>query len=131
MGRLASATRGLGGWAKACVLASVAACASTWGSPPPTPPSQAAPEARRSSESAGGADAARAGVDLPAQGQPCKGGKCAPGLTCLTYFGVAGPRGPSLSSCEIPCAGQRAVCPEGQPCATIADGPGPVCQPAR
>jgi hypothetical protein len=128
--RSASGTRGHGRRTAACLLASIAACAPTWGSPPPTPP-QEAPRAARSSESASGADAAAGEAELPAQGQPCKGGKCAPGLTCLTYYGVAGPRGPPLSSCEIPCAGQRAVCPEGQTCATIADGPGPVCQPAR
>lgn len=114
----------------ACAVASALACASTWGSPPPTPP-EAAAEGARSAEPARGGDAASGQGELPAQGQPCKGGKCAPGLTCLSYFGIAGPRGPRLSSCEIPCAGARAVCPGGQTCATIADGPGPVCQPAR
>lgn len=65
----------------------------------------------------------------PKQGEACDAnGRCAPGLTCLHYRGIAGARGPELSSCEIPCAhGER--CPAGQACATLADGPGPVCRP--
>jgi hypothetical protein len=68
----------------------------------------------------------------PAQGQPCGEGKtCAAepaGLVCVEYFGIAGPQGPKFSSCEIPCAAPGSTCPEGQRCATIADGPGAVCR---
>ncbi|NDC23209.1 MAG: hypothetical protein EB078_01345 [Proteobacteria bacterium] len=63
------------------------------------------------------------------QGQPCLQGKCAEGLKCLTYYGIAGPSGPAFSSCEIPCQEPDSSCPSGQRCTTIADGPGPVCRP--
>jgi hypothetical protein len=63
----------------------------------------------------------------PAQGQPCDQGKCGPKLTCVEYYGVAGARGPKLSSCEIPCPSGK--CPAGQACTVIADGPGRVCRP--
>jgi hypothetical protein len=64
---------------------------------------------------------------LPAQGLPCADGMCAAGLTCVEYYGVAGPRGPAMSSCEIRCPGGKG-CPAGQICTTIADGPGQVCR---
>jgi eight-cysteine-cluster-containing protein len=63
-----------------------------------------------------------------AQGEPCPEGKCSEGLTCLTYYGIAGPSGPAFTSCEIPCL-KGASCPSGQECITIADGPGQVCRP--
>jgi eight-cysteine-cluster-containing protein len=66
--------------------------------------------------------------DLPAQGQKCGAAdKCREGLTCLKYYGVAGPSGPESSSCEIRC-GKGGSCPKGQRCITIADGPGRVCR---
>lgn len=66
--------------------------------------------------------------DLPQQGDPCPEGKCRDGMTCLSYYGIAGASGPKLTSCEIPCADDRGACPEGQQCVTIADGPGSVCR---
>lgn len=65
---------------------------------------------------------------LPKQAQTCPGGKCAAGLECVEYFGIAGPRGPKFTSCEIRCGGGK-PCPGGQRCITIADGPGQVCRP--
>jgi hypothetical protein len=62
------------------------------------------------------------------QGQSCEGG-CAKGLTCIKYRGIAGARGPELSSCEIRCGQKGLKCPKGQMCTTIADGPGQVCRP--
>lgn len=67
-------------------------------------------------------------ASLPAQGAPCADGQCGKGLTCIEYYGIAGPRGPRMTSCEIPCKGGGG-CPDGQQCATIADGPGQVCRP--
>jgi eight-cysteine-cluster-containing protein len=64
------------------------------------------------------------------QGMPCKDGKCAAGLSCVQYYGIAGPNGPSFTSCEIRC-GLKGSCPEGQKCITIADGPGQVCRPTQ
>jgi hypothetical protein len=65
---------------------------------------------------------------LPGQGEPCKAGQCAKGLSCVSYYGIAGPRGPAMTSCEIRCSGGKG-CPPGQHCTTIADGPGQVCRP--
>jgi hypothetical protein len=78
----------------------------------------------------GGAGGGSAG-SLPAQGATCgDDGKCAKGLTCVKYYGFAGPKGPEFKSCEIPCAGGKA-CPSGQQCVTVADGPGQVCRAAK
>src|SRR5438105_15197191 len=76
---------------------------------------------------------ATTGVAKPKQGEPCDAnGKCARGLTCVRYYGVAGARGPEMTSCEIRC-GERTKghCPKGQSCTTIADGPGQVCRAAN
>ena len=72
------------------------------------------------------ADTGKAG----SQGTICReGGKCDAGLACVTYYGIAGPRGPQFTSCEIPCPEAKSKCPAGQQCITIADGPGRVCRP--
>ena len=52
---------------------------------------------------------------------------CTDGTACIAYFGIAGPQGPEFKTCEIPCSHPGAVCPLGQSCQTIADGPGQVC----
>ncbi len=65
---------------------------------------------------------------LPAQGEKCPNGRCDEGLECVEYYGIAGARGPRFTSCEIRCKGDG-DCPQGQRCATIADGPGQVCRP--
>ncbi len=68
---------------------------------------------------------------LPDQGQKCPDGRCAPGLDCITYFGPNGPKGGTLSSCEVSCLGGRS-CPRGQSCVTVKDGPpGNVCRPDK
>lgn len=68
----------------------------------------------------------RCGSPAPGQGEDCPDDVCAAGLTCVHYYGIAGPSGPLFKSCEIPCD-RTAECPEGQQCVTIADGPGQVC----
>ena len=73
------------------------------------------------------AGAAAAPTGGAPQGTPCADGACAAGLTCVRYYGIAGPGGPAFTSCEIPCT--DAACPAGQRCVTIADGPGRVCRP--
>ena len=55
----------------------------------------------------------------------CGGRTCRPGQECIEYYGIAGPSGPLLRSCEWRCA---AGCPAGTRCVTIADGPGKVCR---
>lgn len=63
------------------------------------------------------------------QGAPCDEMDCEDDLTCVEYYGIAGPSGPKFTSCEIPCVDDTS-CPEGQTCTTIADGPGQVCRAA-
>jgi hypothetical protein len=63
----------------------------------------------------------------PTLGQPCgAAGACGEGA-CVTYYGIAGPRGGEFTSCEIKCDAQGG-CPKGLQCITIADGPGTVCR---
>jgi len=62
------------------------------------------------------------------QGEPCDEATCEDDLTCVEYYGIAGPSGPKFTACEIPCVDDT-PCPEGQACVTIADGPGQVCRP--
>lgn len=77
------------------------------------------------SEPAGGKPT---GAALPGTGKPCtEDGRCAEGLSCVSYYGIAGPRGPKFTSCERRC-GKGERCPDGQRCVTIADGPGAVCR---
>lgn len=67
-------------------------------------------------------------LDLAKLGQPCAAdGTCAAG-SCVTYYGIAGPRGPAFTSCEVTCADGKG-CPDGTACITVADGPGAVCRP--
>lgn len=66
--------------------------------------------------------------ELPGQEEPCPDGACKEGLTCVSYYGIAGASGPRFTSCELPCAGDPGACPKGQTCVTIADGPGTVCR---
>jgi len=69
----------------------------------------------------------------PGGGGPSFGEKCGPadicatGLKCVSYYGIAGPRGPQFKSCEKTCAADT-DCPTGKKCTTIADGPGQVCR---
>lgn len=72
---------------------------------------------------------AAAGGDVSALGQPCGAGdSCGGGATCQTYYGFAGPSGPSFKSCEIPCGPAGKACPAGTTCVTVSDGPGQVCR---
>jgi hypothetical protein len=92
------------------------------GAPPAPVDAGAPPDAR------GPRDAGVPGP-LPGQGEPCSPtGQCKAGLACVEYYGIAGPRGPKFTSCEIRC-GKDGKCPARQSCITIADGPGQVCRP--
>jgi hypothetical protein len=69
------------------------------------------------------------GIAAEAYGAVCSDtAPCASGLSCTTYYGIAGPNGPSFQSCELKC-GSDADCQAGTACVTIADGPGQVCRP--
>ena len=77
-----------------------------------------------------GTSPAPAATDLTAFGAECSEVKaCAAGLSCTTYYGIAGPSGPAFHSCEVPCGQDKAQCPDATTCVTIADGPGMVCRP--
>jgi eight-cysteine-cluster-containing protein len=52
---------------------------------------------------------------------------CKPGQECISYYGIAGPRGPKFESCEWKC-NKDGSCPKGTKCVTVADGPGRVCR---
>lgn len=97
----------------------------------PAKPSRPAPAKPDTAKPADPAPTGNSGNEtLPGQTEKCTAdGKCAAGLTCKTYYGIAGPRGPKFTSCEIPCSGKASSCPKGQSCTTIADGPGQVCRP--
>lgn len=69
------------------------------------------------------------GQQFASQGKACFQGRCNKGLECITFYGVAGARGPAFTSCEIPCKNSSDRCPNGQSCITIHDGPGRVCRP--
>lgn len=70
-----------------------------------------------------------AAVETGGQGQRCsEAGTCNDGLECVTYYGIAGAKGPKFTSCEIRCTSGKGGCPDGQSCVTIADGPGSVCR---
>jgi len=66
----------------------------------------------------------------PGMGETCGvHDACAAGLTCITYYGIAGARGPAFKSCEIRCdTSPKAACPKGTSCMTVSDGPGRVCR---
>ncbi|MBL9016808.1 MAG: hypothetical protein JNL83_21655 [Myxococcales bacterium] len=105
----------------ACSGSSTSSPGPASGSSSPTPPSPPPPDP--TTEPGAGQ------LDITKLGQPCgEGGTCSPGTECVKYYGIAGPRGPQFSSCEIPC-GDKTACPTGTHCATVADGPGAVCRP--
>ena len=60
----------------------------------------------------------------------CGSRMCPPGTECVEYFGIAGRAGGLLRSCEIRCDPKAGaiVCPAGQSCVVVADGPGDVCR---
>jgi hypothetical protein len=66
----------------------------------------------------------------PGMGEKCgPSDQCAAPAECVSYYGIAGAKGPQLKTCEVKCdALGKSPCPDGKKCATIADGPGSVCR---
>ncbi len=65
----------------------------------------------------------------PRLGDACGANDACPApMTCVSYFGIAGARGPQFKTCEIKCKPKSKDCPSGTTCRTIADGPGSVCR---
>jgi hypothetical protein len=66
----------------------------------------------------------------PKNGVSCGDKTCGDGEECISYYGIAGPRGPEFKECGIRCkqGAPNDGCADGKRCTTIADGPGPVCR---
>jgi hypothetical protein len=106
----------------------LAACGSSTSTSPPASPPPASPPPPSNTEPTPPADPKAVG---PALGQPCgDGDACGEGATCVSYYGIAGPRGPEFKSCEIKCKADDS-CPAAHRCTTVADGPGQVCRPIQ
>jgi hypothetical protein len=75
-----------------------------------------------------GSSAPAGGTAAPGIEEACgSGDRCAQGLTCVSYYGFAGPRGPQFKTCEIRCQ-DNSACPKDRTCVTVSDGPGRVCR---
>jgi hypothetical protein len=73
-------------------------------------------------------DATKPGSAAPGITETCGANDaCATGLTCVSYYGFAGARGPQFKTCEVRCQNDK-VCPKDTTCVTVADGPGRVCR---
>lgn len=119
---------------RALLLLVVAACSSKSpstssgsSSTTPTPHEEGSGSAVTNTEPTG---SAATPATAPKMGEKCgDGDSCAAGLTCVSYYGIAGAKGPQFKSCEIKCGAQeKSPCPDGTKCTTIADGPGQVCR---
>jgi len=105
---------------KLVLLALVAACSSA---SPPAPTPEPAPNPTPN-------PAPAPVTNAPSIGQKCGANDlCAPPAECVSYYGIAGARGPQFKTCEVKCdALGKTPCPDGKKCTTIADGPGSVCR---
>jgi len=92
--------------------------------PPAVPAPDPAPAAGSGSDATPAQGSAAAGPKL---GETCGANDACGEGTCVTYYGIAGPRGPAFKSCEIKCD-DKTPCDDGRKCTTIADGPGQVCR---
>ena len=100
----------------AFVIAALGACHTSSSTPTPDPTPSPTPTP---TPTKGGAIAEKCSDTEP----------CAPGLECVSYYGIAGPRGPKFQTCEIRCDKNKdTVCPPDKQCVTVADGPGKVCR---
>jgi hypothetical protein len=100
--------------------------------PAPTQPAPTQPAPTQPAPTQGSGSAAEPAPNWPKNapgiGENCgPNDTCAKGLTCVSYYGIAGARGPQFKSCEIKCTTDT-NCPAGHKCITIADGPGQVCR---
>lgn len=111
-------------WLAACSTGNSARSSPPPQSGAPTEPAGPAPGEPARSGSGGSAAPAPAG---PKIGDTCGANDACGEGTCVTYYGIAGPRGPQFKSCEIRCDGQGG-CSGGRACVQIADGPGAVCR---
>jgi hypothetical protein len=107
------------------LVLALAACSSSSSPQPATQPAVPAPPTPKEAPPV---TPPAAGTSAPGVGQTCgSADECAPGLECIKFYGIAGPRGPQFKSCEIRCGADK-MCPTGTACKTVADGPGQVCR---
>jgi hypothetical protein len=95
--------------------------------PPPAPPASDPTPRTGSGSDAAPAPTQGSAATGPKLGEPCAANDACGEGSCVTYYGIAGPRGPAFKSCEMKCDGKEG-CPAGRTCTTIADGPGQVCR---
>jgi hypothetical protein len=102
--------------------------------PAPTPPAPTPtePSSPPPTQGSGSGSTSEPAPNWPKQapgiGENCgPNDTCAKGTTCVSYYGIAGARGPQFKTCEIKCTADSA-CPADHKCVTIADGPGQVCR---
>ena len=105
---------------KLVLLALVAACSSAT-PPPPAPAPEPTPNP---------APVPPPATNTPGIGQNCgPNDLCAPPAGCVSYYGIAGAKGPQFKTCEVKCDSLgKTPCPDGKKCTTVADGPGSVCR---
>jgi hypothetical protein len=116
---------------RACLVGVLwlAACSS----PSPAPTGAASPSAPTASSGAPATPTAEPALS-PKLGDKCgDNDTCAPPATCVSYTGIAGPKGPTFKTCEVKCPPREgretdSACPAGTKCGMIADGPGHVCR---
>ena len=115
---------------RALLLFALVACSSKSSSTNAPPPLR--PDPAEGSGSAGDPPSTDPLADThPGMGENCgPNDACAKGFECVSYYGIAGARGPQFKTCEIKCEMQNkeSVCPKDTKCTTIADGPGQVCR---
>jgi hypothetical protein len=115
--------------ALALAMTLVAACSSS--SPTPTPTPMPEPTPAPPTPAPDPTPPPPPAVDASAPAAENCGDKpaCVAPATCVSYFGIAGARGPKFHSCEIKCTPKHeGDCPADKKCVTIADGPGSVCR---
>ena len=116
---------------RALLLFALVACSGKSSSPEAPPPLRPEPTTEGSGSAAGSSTDPVATDTNPGMGEKCgEADACAKGFECVSYYGIAGARGPQFKTCEIRCEMQNkeSVCPKGTQCTTIADGPGQVCR---
>lgn len=116
---------------RALLLLAFAACSGKSSSPEAPPPLRPTPAEGSGSAATGSSTDPVATDSNPGMGEKCgENDACAKGFECVSYYGIAGARGPQFKTCEIRCEMQakESVCPQGTKCTTIADGPGQVCR---
>jgi len=113
-------------WIRSFLIAAVAACSSSSSSPATTTASPA-PSTGSAVETGSGTGSAKPAAG-PGIGETCgPSDACGEGLACISYYGIAGAKGPQFKTCEQRCEDDT-TCPKDRHCATIADGPGRVCR---